>query len=198
MRRGHAPKLVRVASLRLPRHPTPGALPSVQHGRTALALCYKRTFDYHGRANVARRTFFSFHYDRDIWRASNVRNIGTIDPVARAGFTDASLWEEAKKKGDAAIKALILDGLKNTSVTVVLIGAKTADRPWVKYEIDESVKRGNGLMGVRIHMLKDQKGNTDLPGAVPKALLDGGYPVYDWNRDSIGRWIEKAAVAAGK
>lgn len=147
---------------------------------------------------MARRTFFSFHYDRDIWRASNVRNIGAIDPVARAGFTDASLWEEAKRKGDEAIKTLILDGLKNTSVTVVLIGAETANRRWVKYEIDESIQRGNGLMGVRIHMLKDQNGNTDLRGAVPKALSDGGHPVYEWNRDSIGTWIEAAAAAAGK
>lgn len=147
---------------------------------------------------AGRRTFFSFHYGRDIWRASNVRNIGSIDPVARSGFSDASLWEEAKKKGDPAIRRLILDGLKNTSVTVVLIGAETAGRRWVKYEIEQSIDRGNGLLGVRIHTLEDQHGNTDIAGAIPKALSDGGYPVYGWDRSRLGIWVEKAAVAAGK
>jgi hypothetical protein len=147
---------------------------------------------------AGRRTFFSFHYARDVWRAGNVRNIGAIDPVARAGFSDASLWEEAKKKGDTAIQRLILDGLKNTSVTVVLIGAETASRRWVKYEIEESIARSNGLLGVRIHGLRDQHGNTDVPGPVPKAISDGGYPVYGWDRTRLGTWVEKAAVAAGK
>ena len=48
---------------------------------------------------MARTVFFSFHYQRDIWRVNQVRNIPNITGVAAAGFKDASLWEEAKKKG---------------------------------------------------------------------------------------------------
>jgi hypothetical protein len=68
-----------------------------------------------------RNVFFSFHYQRDIWRANVVRNSGVVIGESAAGFRDASLWEEAKKKGDKAIKALIDEGLKGTSVTVVFI-----------------------------------------------------------------------------
>ncbi len=86
-----------------------------------------------------RRVFFSFHYEQDVWRATNVRNSGKVDAAAAAGWNDASLWEEAKRKGRAEIERLIDDGLRGTSVTAVLIGAETANRPWVKYEIEKSI-----------------------------------------------------------
>jgi len=145
-----------------------------------------------------RRVFFSFHYENDIWRASNVRKVGVIDATARAGFSDASLWEEAKNKGDQEIRRLIGEGLAGTSVTVVLIGSETASRPWVAYEIQESIKRGNGLLGIRIHRIKNSDGKRSLRGSTPKALRKGRYPVYDWNRSQCGRWIEQAAIKSGK
>lgn len=144
-----------------------------------------------------RRAYFSFHYKNDVWRASNVRNSAQFD-VARAGWTDASIWEDAKRKGDAAIRALIDKGLKGTSVTVVLIGSATASRRWVKYEIQKSIERGNGLLGVRIHMIRDQNGQKSAAGEIPKALREGGYPVYDWNANQLGNAVEVAAIKAGK
>lgn len=143
---------------------------------------------------AGRRTFFSFHFQRDIWRANVVRNANKVDAVARVPYFDASLWEKAKRQGDAAIKAMIDTALRNTSVTVVLIGAETASRPYVKYEIQRSIERGNGLLGVRIHGIEDQSGKTDLPGALPA----GVGTVVAWNRDTFGQAVEKAAVAAGK
>ena len=64
---------------------------------------------------MARRVFFSFHYQRDIWRVNQIRNIPNVTGTAAAGFQDASLWEEAKIKGDASVKKLIDEGLMNTS-----------------------------------------------------------------------------------
>jgi hypothetical protein len=143
---------------------------------------------------AGRRTFFSFHYDRDIWRANVVRNAHKVDAVARVAWGDASLWEEAKKKGDAAIKRMIDAGLVGSSVTAVLIGAETANRPYVKYEIEKSIERGNGLLGVRIHSIPNAKGLTDLAGPVPAGIKT----VITWDRDTFGAAVEKAAVAAGK
>ena len=56
----------------------------------------------------------------------------------------------SKEKNDDAIKRMIDKGLEGTSVTVVLIGKETSDRKWVRYEIKESYKKGNGLLGVYI------------------------------------------------
>lgn len=147
---------------------------------------------------MARRVFFSFHYQKDIWRANVVRNSNVVDGAAAAGFQDASLWEEAKKKGDAAIKKMIDDALVGTSVTVVLIGAETAQRKYVTYEIEQSIAKGNGLLGIYIDQIADQDGSTTSRGAVPEALGKAGAPVYQWDKDKFGEWVEAAAKKAGK
>lgn len=148
---------------------------------------------------MARRVFFSFHYQRDIWRVNQIRNIPEITGCAAAGFQDASLWEEAKKKGDAEIKKLIDKGLENTSVTVVFIGAKTAGRKYINYEIEKSIEKGNGIVGIQIHHLKNENGETDEAGATPAKLTNGGYKVYKYvNSEKLANRIEEAATAAGR
>lgn len=101
---------------------------------------------------MARKVFFSFHYD-DVTRANVVRNSDVITRQYEKGarFHDKSLWEEAKKQGPVAIKRMINGALDGSSVTCVLIGQETWQRPWVRYEILKSMARGNGILGVRIH-----------------------------------------------
>jgi len=150
---------------------------------------------------MARRVFFSFHYDRDIWRASQIRNSWVTKPDREtAGFWDAAGWEQIKKRGDAAIRNWIDDNMKGTSVTVVLIGAKTSSRKWVRYEIEKSIEKGNDIIGVRIHKMKDQNGETDWAGDLDFGLIDGENtfselsPVYDWvddnGYDNFANWVD--------
>lgn len=147
---------------------------------------------------MARRTFFSFHY-KYVWKVNQIRSMPNVIGTSAAGFQDASLWEEAKKKGDKEIKAMIDQGLGNTSVTVVFVTHGTANRKYINYEIDKSIERGNGLVAVQIHHLKDQNGNTGSPGAIPSQIASNGYKAYKYtNKESLARWIEEAAVLAGK
>lgn len=148
---------------------------------------------------MARRTFFSFHYQRDIWRVNQIRNIPNVTGCAAAGFQDASLWEEAKKKGDAAIKKLIDDGLNNTSVTVVCLGAKTAGRKYINYEIEQSLKRGNGIVGMQIHHLKDRTGSTDSAGSTPAIIENNGFKIYKYvDHEKLANRIEEAFQIADR
>ena len=63
---------------------------------------------------MIRRVFFSFHYERDIWRVSQIRNSWVTKPDREAaGFWDAAKWEEVKRGGDAAIKKWINEQLKS-------------------------------------------------------------------------------------
>jgi len=130
---------------------------------------------------MPRRVFFSFHYD-DVLRANVVRN---SDIVSRqyeraARFHDKSLWEEAKKQGDLAIKRMINGALEGSSVTCVLIGQQTWARPWVRYELLKSFERGNGIFGVQIHNVGMKRASTLLTGGLlnPRrtgaTLLTGG------------------------
>jgi sugar-specific transcriptional regulator TrmB len=148
---------------------------------------------------MARKVFFSFHYQRDVWRVNQIRNIPNITGIAAAGFQDSSLWEEARKKGDAAIKKMIDKGLEGTSVTVVCIGKQTANRKYVKYEIDKSLERGNGLVGIQIHHLKNENSEVDSAGPDPAKIESSGYKIYKYvDKDKLAVRIEEAAKKAGK
>jgi len=57
---------------------------------------------------VARRVFFSFHFDGDFWRTQQVRNIGSLEGQS---ICTANAWEEVKRKGDAAIERWIEDNI---------------------------------------------------------------------------------------
>lgn len=132
---------------------------------------------------MARRVFFSFHYDNDIWRANQVRNSNVVAGPDVAGFFDHSEYQEAKRAGAEGIRRMILRHLRNTTVTVVLIGTETAYRPWVKYEIEQSIARDNGLLGIYIHRLKDQNGQTSVRGPKPSVPANVEFPAYDWDGD---------------
>lgn len=88
---------------------------------------------------MVRRAFFSFHYQRDAWRASQVRNIGVVEGNPSASDNK---WEEVKRGGDVAIRRWIDEQLTWLSCTIVLMGAETASRQWVKYEIEKSWNDG--------------------------------------------------------
>jgi len=146
---------------------------------------------------MARKVFFSFKY-KDVSRAMVIRKSWVTQGKEAAGFIDAADFEEVKKQGDNAIKNWIDKQLSGTSVTVVLVGEKTCNSRWVKYEIEKSIEIGNGLLGIDVSKIKDLQGNTsERCGKIPK-----GYDFYLWNSDdgynNMGDWIEKAAEEAGR
>ena len=147
---------------------------------------------------MARRVFFSFDY-RYVWKVNQIRSAPNIVGTAAAGFQDASIWEEAKKKGDATKKGMIDSALERTTVTVVCVTHGVAGRKYINYELDQSLARGNGLVAVQIHHLKDQKGMTGSPGAIPNQVTANGFKAYKYtNAEAFARWIEEAARLAGK
>lgn len=111
-----------------------------------------------------RQIFYSFHYDNDVFRVQQVRNIGALEDNKPVSAND---WEEVKKKGDKAIEKWIEDNMNNRSCVVVLVGEETHKRPWVKYEIKKAWKDGRGLVGINIHNLKDPRTGTCLKGENP-------------------------------
>jgi hypothetical protein len=113
---------------------------------------------------MARRVFYSFHYDPDCSRVSQVRNIGMVEGNRPA--TDNE-WEQVKKGGDATIERWIKAQLSGRSCCVVLIGQNTAGRKWVTYEISEAWNEEKGVVGVHIHNLKNLQGFQSSKGANP-------------------------------
>ena len=152
---------------------------------------------------MARRVFFSFRYKNDNWRAGVVRNSWVCKGHDVAGFFDSAEWEKVKRKDDNEIKKWIDLQLEGTSVTVVLIGSDTYNKKWINYEILSSCKRGNGILGIYVHNIRNRFGSRASKGKNPFDYWDWsktkyGVPkVYDWVNDNgynnIGKWIEIAA-----
>lgn len=137
---------------------------------------------------MARRTFFSFHYRLDVWRAWNVRNCWVVKPEDQLadGFFDSSVFEASKKENDESLKAFLRNGMKNSSVTCVLAGADTWNRRWVRYEIVQSVLKGNGLLTVDVDGVKNADGLVATKGADPLAQIglykvDGEIFFAEWS-----------------
>jgi len=158
---------------------------------------------------MARKVFFSFYYDGDGWRASQVRNMGALEGNAPCSDND---WEAVKKGGDRAIEKWIAEQLVGRSCTVVLVGGETANRKWVIHEIQESWNANKGVLGIRIHYLKDRAGSAGTYGANPfdKLTLQNGSKrlssivklydptgwistdVYKNIQENIAGWVEEA------
>ena len=162
---------------------------------------------------MARRVFFSFHYDRDVRRIVQVRNSWVVRRESEAQpFYDKAEFEEAKKRA-GGIEKWIEQQLSGTSVTVVLFGAGTYERPWVQHEIKRSYELGKGILAIDIHNVKDPQHGVDEQGKNPldywtikqagrDVPLSQLYKTYDWvlhdGYTNMPSWIEAAAKAAGR
>lgn len=157
---------------------------------------------------MARSVFYSFHYQKDISRVMTVRNRWvTYGNQSISGVIDHAEFEQVQRQGDAAIKKWIDQQLKGTTVTIVLIGEETLKRPYVQYEICKSLEKGNAVIGVYIHRIKNLSGYTST--ACDRHTAIGSYDngelayfdnvadgIYDYILDdgykNLDTWVEKA------
>jgi hypothetical protein len=141
--------------------------------------------------------YFSFDYQRDLDRVNKIREIPGVVVGCSAGFHNAEVWETATRRGDPAVRGLIKDALNNTTVSVVCLGHMTAYRKYLTYELEQSLERGNGILGVKISHLTTKTGETDEEGYVPPLIKIAGYKVYKYsNKRLLAQWIEEAAELA--
>jgi hypothetical protein len=115
--------------------------------------------------------FYSFHFDNDVFRVQQIRNMGVIEENSPVS---PSAWEEVKKKGDAAVQKWIDDNMAYRRCVAVLIGSETARRKWVDYEIGKAWKDKRGLFGIYIHNLKCPRNGTCAKGVNPFSTWNVG------------------------
>lgn len=155
---------------------------------------------------MKRQVFYSFHYGNDVRRVAQIRNIGALEDNKPVSEND---WEEVKKSGKKAIEEWIDKQMNYRSCVVVLVGEDTANRPWVKYEIEKAWNEGRGLVGIYIHNIKDPVYGKCSKGANPfddftmnrdgsvlssivKCYNPSPYDAYNDIRNHIEEWIEEA------
>lgn len=152
-----------------------------------------------------RRVFYSFHYDNDVFRVQQIRNMGALDGDEPVSKND---WETVKKGGDKAIKKWIDDNMAYKSCVVVLVGEETHKRPWVQHEIVKAWNDGRAIVGVHIHNLKCPNNGTCNKGQNPfeQFKFDDGTKLsqyvkchnpkssdaYNDIKENLADWIEEA------
>ncbi len=151
-----------------------------------------------------RQVFYSFHFDNDVFRVQQIRNIGSIEENKPVAPND---WETVKKGGDSGIERWINDNMFGRSIVVVLIGEKTFERKWVRHEIKKAWKEGKALLGIYIHNINCIKNGKCSKGSNPfdYVTADDGknlssvVPCYDpkvdaYNdiKDNLEKWVEEA------
>lgn len=163
-----------------------------------------------GRAIEKPKVFFSFHFDNDVFRTQQIRNIGAIHGNTHV---TAQEWEQAKKtKG--GVEKWIDDHMSDKDCVVVLVGTDTHVRPWVQHEIQKAWQDGKGLFGIYIHDIKCMKKGLCERGANPfdqftidddGTLLSSVIPCYEPANDgaykdisdNITAWVKEAITDVG-
>jgi hypothetical protein len=157
---------------------------------------------------VVKQVFYSFHYQRDAVRVQQILNNGAF---AHQEIPTSQQWEELGRRGDAAIARWIDEQMVDKDAVVVLVGAETSTRPWVKYEITKAWNERVPLVGVRVHGLADSRTGRDSDGASPFRqirMTDGrtiadyvklhdpvgstGFEVYASITENLEGWIDAA------
>lgn len=152
-----------------------------------------------------RKIFYSFHFDNDVMRVQQVRNMGLVEgdePVS------PNAWEQLRRTS-GGVERWIRNNMAGKSCVVVLIGTETYRRPWVQYEIKKAWEDGKGLLGIHIHNLRCPRNGTCSKGKnpfdsttftrggqviIPKVYDPVAHDAYgDINRN-LANWVE-AAIA---
>lgn len=133
---------------------------------------------------MARRVFISYQH-KDRKKANGFRILRWNNNVD-VEFQDRHLLSPVDSTNREYIQQCIRDEMKGTSATVVIVGKETKNSDWVDYEIERSIKEGNGLVAIKAD---DSVTDDD----VPDKIKENGGEVLDWNPDEFGDAIERAA-----
>jgi hypothetical protein len=143
---------------------------------------------------MARRIFISYqHEDRMKAKGFNLLRWSKGIDVE---FVGRHLLDPVDSTNENYIRSKVNEQLKGTSVTVALIGKKTHQSDWVKWEIDKSLNKSspNGILAIRL------SDDAPLPDGSPvgDALKEAGAEIIDWDPHKFGEAFERAFKAAGR
>ncbi len=148
------------------------------------------------------RTFISFHHNDESYRMYFEDSFASRHHV----FITESVQEgdiDINVNTDEVRRLIREKYLRNSSVTVVLVGPGTWRRKHVDWEISASIRHTrssprSGLLGILLPNYQKNPDGTYNPRTIPPRLwknIECGYAVmYDWteNAQVVKRWIHEA------
>jgi hypothetical protein len=124
-----------------------------------------------------RNVFISFH-------AEDEEQVDLLREQAKNKKFDIEFRDySVKEPFDEKWKSQCREKISQTSMLIVMIGPKTAQREAVNWEINEAYRQGKKVIGVRIYRNKNDP--------VPKQLRDHNAPILKWNLKDIQRKLDE-------
>lgn len=136
------------------------------------------------KMDVSRHVFISFDHE-DLDDVNLLRGQAKNEKLDLQ-FDDHSVKEPYESENADYIKRSIREKIDRCSVTMVYLTDKTASSKWVNWEIEESLSRGKGVIGV-------YKGDTP-PARTPAAFRQNGCKVVKWEHAAMVNAIEDAST----
>ena len=149
------------------------------------------------------RVFISYHHDND--QDYKEKFVELFDDYYDI-FIDGSVGDgdiDDTLKTETIQQKIRDEYLRDTTVTIVLIGRETWKRKHIDWEISSSIRHTkynsrSGLLGILLPTHPDYGKGGFTPNIIPPRLYDnlenGFAKIYDWtdNHSSIRQWIETA------
>ena len=136
------------------------------------------------RSSSSRHVFISF--DHEDMNDVNLLRAQAKNSNSDLEFDDYSLKEPFDSKNADYIKQQIRNKINFCSVTMVYLSENTASSKWVNWEIEESIKRAKGVIGV-------YQGDKP-PANLPPAFQKYGCKIVKWNHIALMDAIEEASI----
>jgi hypothetical protein len=128
--------------------------------------------------------------------------MGVIEGDKALGDND---WEKLKDEGGRKVENWIDKQMIGKSVVVVLIGARTAGREFIDYEIEKGWENRMGVFGVHVHNILDrdlnqsQKGRNPFVNSGLSSVVKTYDPpfstskyVYNYIRENLSDWADES------
>lgn len=135
-------------------------------------------------SEASRHVFISFAYE-DLDEVNLLRGQAKNENTDLT-FDDYSVKEAFDSVNADYIRRQIREKIDRCSVTVVYLSNSSAASRWVNWEIEESLRRGKGVIGVH-------KGDIP-PRNLPPALAGNGCMVVKWEHVALMKAIEAASA----
>ena len=135
---------------------------------------------------VRRRVFLSYHHGGDQWYYDAFSRMFHDEYEL---VSDTSLERRIDSDNvDYVLRSIRENYITGSSCTIVLVGAATWGRKYVDWEIEATLEKGHGLIGVRLPTLYPLANGLH---PVPDRLfdnVDSGYAIWtDWATITQGR-----------
>jgi hypothetical protein len=136
------------------------------------------------KSDISRHVFISFDHE-DLDEVNLLRGQAKNEKVDLQ-FDDHSVKEPYDSSNADYIQRNIREKIDRCSVTVVYLTEKSASSKWVNWEIEESIKRGKGVIGV-------YSGDTP-PSKIPIAFQENSCKAIKWEHEALMNAIENASI----